>query len=77
VSGFKHSATDDQEVDTIMNEKLLVTVTEAAEMLNLGRSTVYDLISIGELKVVKIGRAARIPTADLREFVDRRVEASS
>ena len=57
-----------------MKDKLLVTVVEAAEALHLGRSTIYDLVKSGELKMVKIGRAARIPVAELRAFVGRRTD---
>ena len=51
--------------------RLLLTIREAADALGLGRSTVYELITAGELDVVRIGRSARIPTASLDEFVQR------
>lgn len=52
-------------------EKLLLSPEEAAELLGVGRSTVYDLMRIGALTSVKIGRARRIPVNALREYVDR------
>jgi excisionase family DNA binding protein len=52
-------------------ERLLLTVEEAAELLHLGRSTVFDLIRSGELPSVKIGRSRRIPADSLRDFARR------
>ena len=49
-------------------EKLLLTAEEAAESLGVGRSTVYDLLRLGHLSSVKIGRARRIPVAALHRF---------
>lgn len=55
--------------------KLLVRVEEAAQMLSLGRSTVYELIASGELPSVTIGAARRIPMAALEQWVAQRTEA--
>jgi excisionase family DNA binding protein len=52
---------------------LLVTIPDAARLLAVGRSTLYELIAGGELQTVHIGRAVRIPVGELREFVARRV----
>ncbi|WP_412743472.1 helix-turn-helix domain-containing protein [Krasilnikovia sp. MM14-A1004] len=40
---------------------VVLTVEEAAEMLKVGRTTVYDLIRTGDLRSVMIGRLRRIP----------------
>ena len=50
---------------------LLLTVEQAAERLRLGRTTVYALISTGELESVTIGRLRRIPAEALPEYVSR------
>jgi excisionase family DNA binding protein len=52
-------------------EPLLLDVREAASVLGIGRSTLYELIADGEIEVVHIGRAARVPVAALHEIVDR------
>lgn len=39
-------------------------------MLGLGRTKVYELIAGGELQVVHIGRAARVPLAAVHGFVE-------
>lgn len=52
--------------------RLLVTVQEAAAVLAIGRTTLYQLIADGQMSTVRIGRAVRIPVAELEAFVDRR-----
>jgi excisionase family DNA binding protein len=51
---------------------LLVTIPEAARILAVGRSTVYELIGGGQLATVHIGRSVRVPVDELRRFVARR-----
>lgn len=51
--------------------KRLLTIREAAQVLGVGRTTVYELVANDELEVVHIGRSARIPTAAVDDFVDR------
>ena len=50
--------------------RLLLTVEEAAEMLNIGRTLAYALVSAGELPSVTLGRLRRIPAASLRTWVE-------
>jgi excisionase family DNA binding protein len=52
-------------------EKLLLRPEEAAELLSIGRSKVYELIGTGELVSVRIGASRRIPAQALAEFVQR------
>lgn len=53
-------------------EPALLTVTEAASMLAIGRTTVYELIAAGEIETIHIGRSTRIPTVAIAEFVAAR-----
>lgn len=55
-------------------ERLLLTVSEAADRLGLGRSTVYELVMRGDIPSIKIGRARRIPTSTLEIFVAERLD---
>ncbi len=48
---------------------LLLTVPQAAEMLAVGRSTVYGLISGGALNSVRVGGSRRIPVHALEAYV--------
>lgn len=57
-------------------ERVLLTVDQAAEVLNVSTATVYDLIRLRSLDSVKIGRARRIPSAAIGEYVDRLREVS-
>jgi excisionase family DNA binding protein len=47
---------------------MLLTVEQAAELLSLSRTTLYTLMDAGELKYKRIGRARRIPRAELERF---------
>lgn len=49
--------------------KLLLTVTEAAEALSIGRSLTYQLVQSGDLPSLKLGRRLLIPVAGLRQLV--------
>lgn len=51
--------------------KLLLTPTEAAELLGVGRSTVYELLAAGVVESVYIGRSRRIPRDALDAYVTR------
>ena len=55
-------------------QPLLLTIPDAAAILAIGRTTVYELIGIGAISVVHIGRSARIPVASIHDFVERRQE---
>jgi len=50
--------------------KLLLTVTEASQMLAISRSKMYELLNTGHLPSVHIGRSRRIRMKDVEEFVD-------
>lgn len=57
-------------------DRLLLTAEEAANVLRVGRTTVYALMKSGELRPLHIGRSCRISQAELDRYV-RRLEASS
>ena len=47
----------------------LMTVVEAAEYLAMSRGSVYNLMRSGAITSMHIGRARRIPFAELHRFV--------
>ena len=51
------------------SERLLYRVSEAAEVLSLSRSVVFDLMRMGRLRSVKEGRTRLIPLSALRDYV--------
>ena len=50
---------------------LLLTIEGAGRALGVGRSTIYQLVQQGDLEVVHIGRAARIPVDAVHDYVRR------
>jgi excisionase family DNA binding protein len=52
---------------------LLVSAKEAAALLGIGRTMLYELIGRGELVPVHIGRCVRFKVRELESFVDRLV----
>jgi excisionase family DNA binding protein len=50
---------------------LLWTIRETADRLNVGRSTVYELIRAQQLEIVKIGRCTRVPSDSAEAFIRR------
>ena len=54
--------------------RLLLRVPEVAHTLGLGKTTVHDLIARGELRPVRVGRALRIPVADVQRWVEQQAD---
>ena len=50
---------------------LLVDAKQAARLLGIGRTTLYELIKAGAVTTVYIGRCVRFPVAELEGFVAR------
>jgi len=50
-------------------DKLLLTPTEAAQVLSISRSKLYELIGQGRLTTVRIDASRRVPRRALVEFV--------
>ena len=55
----------------IFMERLAITLEQAGEALAVSRSTIYRMVKRGDLVVIYIGAAPRIPVKSLRRFVDR------
>lgn len=53
-------------------EPLLLHPSEVARMLGIGRSKVYEMTQTGELPVIRIGAAVRVPKKKLLEWIERR-----
>jgi excisionase family DNA binding protein len=50
-------------------ERMLLTVEEAADVLRVGRSLMYEMIARGAIKTVRIGRLRRIRPEALAEYI--------
>ncbi len=53
-----------------MNQKLAYTVAEAAKLMSISRSLLYELIHSGRIQSVKFGRSRRITEDQMRRFLD-------
>ena len=49
---------------------LAVRVRDAAHMIGIGRTKLYELIGSGELRTVKVARARLITMSSLRRLVE-------
>ena len=54
----------------ILDSEALLTVAEAAGILSLSPKTVYKMIYEGRLGSKRLGRAVRVPAADVRAVLD-------
>jgi excisionase family DNA binding protein len=57
-----------------MEAKLLLSPDEACEALGVKRSTLFKMLSEGQISSIKIGRLRRIPVEGLRMYVQKQVE---
>jgi excisionase family DNA binding protein len=54
-------------------DRLLLRPAEAAEVIGIGRSKMYELLASGELPSIKIGGSVRIPMEGLKAWIAARV----
>ncbi|MDR3260036.1 MAG: helix-turn-helix domain-containing protein [Fusobacteriaceae bacterium] len=55
---------------TIPLELTVYTVKEAAQLLKCSQNRIYELVSIGEIKALNIGKKV-IRAAEIKRFLDR------
>ena len=58
-----------------MSEPLLVRPAEAAQLLAISRSRLYELMAAGAIPTIHIGRSVRIPLAQLKHWVDMQISS--
>ena len=56
---------------TTPTPRVLLTAEEAAERLNIGRTTMFSLIKSGAIESVKVGRMRRVPETALTAYTER------
>ena len=61
--------------DVRANEPLAVRIPEAARMIGIGQSTLYQYVASGEIEIIKIGRSTVVSMDALRDFIERRRKA--
>jgi excisionase family DNA binding protein len=53
-----------------MDERLVLTVSEAASVLRLSRAFTYELVARGQLPSVRLGRRIMVPRAGIQRILD-------
>jgi excisionase family DNA binding protein len=66
-----HGPTESMAQATDEQTALLLTVTQAAQALAIGRTKLYELVNDGSLHAVHVGRSVRIARQELVLFVER------
>jgi excisionase family DNA binding protein len=56
-----------------MVDRLAHSVSEAAELLALGRTKTWELVHTGELGSVRVGRRVVVPLSAIEDYLDRRL----
>ncbi|KGM17826.1 hypothetical protein N867_08695 [Actinotalea fermentans ATCC 43279 = JCM 9966 = DSM 3133] len=51
------------------DERRVFSVVEAAAVLGISRSKLYEFIAAGEIHSIRIGRLRKIPVAAIDEFI--------
>ena len=54
------------------DERRVLNVAEAAAILGIGRSKLYQFIAAGEIRTIHIGRLCKIPVEAIDEFLASR-----
>lgn len=57
-------------------DRIFHSLDETAELLGIGRSGLYNIISAGELKTVHIGRRHLVPADELEAYAARVKDSS-
>lgn len=71
------ATSDPMEVETRRVERLLLTPGEAAQLLGIGKTKVFELIRTGAVPSLRIGRARRIPRPAIDAFIASLTERGS
>jgi excisionase family DNA binding protein len=58
-----------------MGERLALSVEEAGALLRISRELAYDLVAIGQLPSVRLGRRLVVPRRALEEALGRLADA--
>lgn len=56
---------------TSTDSKILLKPSEAAELVSLSRSEVYELIRDGIIPSVRVGKSLRVPVRELKAWAEQ------
>lgn len=60
-----------------MDNKEALNAIEVAELLNITKNTVYELVKRGELPAYKVGKKLRIDKSDVKEYINNQKQKKS
>ncbi len=55
------------------NAPLAHTIPEACRRLSIGKTTLYQLMTTGDIKAIKVGTRTLIPETELQRFIESRL----
>ena len=61
----------------VVGEPLLLRADEAAALLAIGRTKVFEMMAAGELPVIRLGRCVRIPKDQLERWIGDQTRETS
>ena len=53
---------------------LVLSVSELAKILHIGKNSAYQLVNSGEIRIVRIGKSIRIPQSALLDYLSQSKE---
>ena len=56
---------------------MLFSIEEVADILHIGRSTVFKLIKEGSIQSIKLGRSRRVPIDAMQNYVNDLISEAS
>ena len=59
-------------ITALQNCPLIMSPTEVAQILRIGRNSIYALLRAGQLKSIRIGKLIKIPRSALEEYLQKR-----
>ena len=75
ISGVLSHTDDSTSVQIVfVMQPLLLTVEQVAQVLNFSRSKVYELITVGDLPVMRFGKSVRVRVSALERWLNLQEE---
>ena len=59
------------------HDRLLLKANDVAKVLSIGRTKVYEMMAAGELPVVRIGTAVRVPWKPLLDWIENNTQKAA
>jgi len=62
---------------SLVMQPLLLTIEQVAQVLNFSRSKVYELITVGDLPVLRFGKSVRVRVSSLEQWLNLQEEKAN